>query len=300
MQKAKAAVESSEKWSGLRAYLDLVEANRETEPGIALGGAKSLLEGVSKTVLADRGITYADDANLGKLVKTALRSLPSFAVLETQDASVTVQMISGLGTVSESIGALRNRHSIVGHGQDLHDGRALDKRLANLAIDCADNIAGFLMDAHTAEPDGMERIRYEDCEAFNNYLDDSEEHPIVAGVSILPSKALFSGDLEAYKENLNSFFSRQSSKEDILSDLEKSPDFISTRRLANRANDFQEFFTDVEVERIASAIVNNPQIYRIIGHGFAKMMYEWVCDKKDVLPPELATELENAYNKKIY
>src|SRR3989338_3218316 len=141
MQKVKAAVESSEKWSGLRSYLDLVDANKESEPGIALDGAKSLVESVAKTVLADRGLAYAGNDSFGKLVKMATRSLPSFSVLETQDADSLMQLVSGLESVAVSVGTLRNRHGTVGHGQDLHARRVVDKRLAPFAIDCVDNTA---------------------------------------------------------------------------------------------------------------------------------------------------------------
>lgn len=274
MQKAKTAVESSDKWSGLQAYLDLVEANRETEPGVALDGAKSLVESVAKTVLADRGVTYATDDSFGKLVKMAVRSLPSFTVLETQDADTVVRMVGGLENVATSIGTLRNRHGIVGHGQDLHDERELDKRLANLAIDCADSVAGFLMGAHIAEPDGIKRLRYEDYADFNIRFDEQQEEIEIAGVIISPSKALFDQDIEAYKETMLDF----GQKENLISALYESGTFATTHSVI-RGLAKHEDFSDSQVKRLVEIGCTNSQVKWIMQDSDVRTFFSGLLQK---------------------
>ena len=67
MQKLKETITGKERWSGLESYILLVESNKELNPNASLDGAKGILESVSKTILEDKGITYAPDSNVGFL-----------------------------------------------------------------------------------------------------------------------------------------------------------------------------------------------------------------------------------------
>ncbi len=295
MRKAKAAIESSEKWSGLRAYLELVEINKEVEPGIALDGAKSLIESVAKTILADRGILYGGNDGVGKLVKMAINSLPSFSVLETQDANAVIRIISGLESISSSIGTLRNRHGIIGHGQDLHNERELDKRLAHLAIDCADSIASFLMGAHSAEPDGVKRLRYEDYTDFNTRFDEQQEQIEIADIIISPSRALFDQDIEAYKETVLA----SSQKENLITALYESETFATTHSVIADLSKHKDF-SDDQIKRLVEIGCTNTQVEWIIRDEDVHKFYSDLLMKNgNILTAQETTALKSLLKKRI-
>ncbi|NQV93357.1 abortive infection family protein [Candidatus Kaiserbacteria bacterium] len=287
MKNIKLAIEENEKWTNLHSYIELIEQNCDSNQGVALDGAKSLLESISKTILADRGIVYAPDASLGRLVKDAVRSLPSFDILDKQDADVVVRIVSGLESVSSSIGSLRNRHGTVGHGKDLHEERELDRRLANLAISCVDNLAGFLMEAHSSEPDGIKRLRYEDFSGFNERFDEQQEQIEIEGIVISPSRALFDQDIEAFKETAIAF----GQKEKLVDDLETSFNFVTTHNIIEGLSKHKDF-SEAQVRRLVSICSTNNQVEWIIGDPDVHKFYSGILSNyRHYMPTEQAEYL---------
>lgn len=274
MLNVKAAIENNEKWAGLRSYVELIEANQDINPNIAIDGAKSLLESVAKTVLADRGVSCNSDPTVGQLIKMATRSIPSFILLEAQDADAAIRIVSGLESVSSSIGALRNRHGSIGHGKDLHGGRELDKRLASFAIASVDNLAGFLMEAHLAEP-GIKRIRYEDHADFNELFDERQDEIEIEGILISPSRALFDQDVEAYKEIALAF----GQKEVLIDELEGSGSFATTHNVIVGLSKHGHF-SDQQIGRLVEIATINSQVGKIIEDKDVHSFYDRIIDGK--------------------
>lgn len=283
MTKIKDIIERAPQWSDLRSYIELIDQNRESNPNVALDGAKSLLETIAKTILADRGVTYSPQDSIEKLVKMAARALPSFVVLEQQDQDTVLRIVSSLGSVAGGVGTLRNRHGTIGHGQDLHDGRELDPRLADLAIDGIGVISVFLIEAHTAEPGGLKRIQYEGFSAFNAKLDEERGLIEVAGIQISPSRALFDQDIEAYKEAALAFGDQ---KENLITALEESGTFANTHQvIAQLAK--QRDFSDEQVVRMVDAAIENTQISWIAEDEDVKKFYtELLQNRMHILSPE--------------
>lgn len=268
MDKVKKLIETKPKWDGLRPYITLVDENRETDPRSALDGAKSLLETVAKTILADRGIGFSTDDSLGKLVKITIRSLPSTTFLESHDADTLLRLVGSMESIATSIGTLRNRHGAIGHGQDLHNGRNLDHRLALLGIDSTDTLSAYLIEAHGIEP-GTTRLHYDDFAAFNEWFDSQNE--LVVGetqISISASQALFSQDIEAYKEE-QSDYELKLDKETLIAQLEQSWSFASTHSVIAKLSKHEDFSAD-DIQRIVIAGVTNSQI-------------AWISSDADVL-----------------
>ena len=57
MIKLKEVIKNKSQWIELNTYIELIENNQDENPNIALDGAKSLLETVSKTILEDKYLT---------------------------------------------------------------------------------------------------------------------------------------------------------------------------------------------------------------------------------------------------
>lgn len=259
MKNVSAAVENEEKWSALAAYVELIDQNIETNTGVAVDGAKSLLESIAKTVLTDRGVEFSADTDFNRLVKDAVKALPSFIVLEKQDADQVLRMVAGVDNLASSIAALRNRHTVIGHGQDIHSERQIDIRLARLVLDSVDGLAGFLMEAHVSEPDGMKRLRYEEFADINERYDSQHEVVEVEGIVISPSRALFDQDIEAYKETVIAY----RDKEKLIDDLEISGNFMMTHGIISGLEKY-DTFSPAQAARLVQIALENSQVRWII------------------------------------
>lgn len=297
MKKLKEVIAGKDRWKGLESYILLVELNRETNPNASLDGAKGILESISKTILEDKAIPYSTDSNVGPLVKKAFESLPVFSKLSEKDLNSAKSILGSFNNIVRVIGEFRNDHGFFSHGQDLQSEK-FDRYLVELTISSSDLLASFLIVSHSEDLKDRSRVYYEENDEFNRYIDDtSEEPPVVQGIQLLSSKALYS-DIEAYKEGLLLFINE---KTDLIERLEKSGDFVSTRSICSNLIPLQNFLTEIELKRIIRAGIDNPQIYRILGHGYTKNLYTWILDEKEeVITSEEITNLKTAFAKKLF
>ena len=297
MQKLKETITGKERWSGLESYILLVESNKELNPNASLDGAKGILESVSKTILEDKGITYAPDSNVGFLVKKAFESLPVFSKLSEKDLDSAKSILGSFENITRVIGEFRNGYGFFSHGQDLQSEK-FDRYLVELTISSSDLLASFLIVSHAEDLKDRNRVYYEENDEFNRYIDEtSEEYPVVRGIQLSPSRALFS-DIEAYKEELLVFINE---KTDLIERLEKSENFVSTRSICSDMIPLQDYLTEMELKRVVRAGIDNPQIYRILGHGYTRNLFTWIFEEKDeMLTPQEITDLQTAFARKLY
>lgn len=297
MQKLEEAILGKERWIGLESYILLVDSNSESNPNAALDGAKSILESISKTILEDKGITFAPDSSVGFLVKRAFESLPVFSKLSTRDLDSAKSILGSFENVSRVIGEFRNDHGFFSHGQDLQ-AEKFDRYLVQLAISSSDLLASFLVVSHAEDLKDRSRVYYEENDEFNRYIDESsEEDVVVRGIQLSPSKALYS-DIEAYKEELLAFINEKTS---LIERLEFSDSFVSTRSICSEIITMQSYLTEVELKRIVRAGIDNSQVYRILGHGFTRNLFTWIVEEKyEVLTKAELEGLREAFSKKMY
>lgn len=105
-----------------------------------------------------------------------------------------------LGSLSQSLGTIRNNHGFASHGLDVFNPR-LTETVSVFAAKIADNIGGFILNCYLNNKVVTQdkRLHYIDCQPFNEYFDDL--NPIALGtITISSSEALFKQDYEAYKE----------------------------------------------------------------------------------------------------
>lgn len=123
-----------------------------SEPDVAIGTAKEFVETVCKTILSERGVSYATDEKMPRLVKQVAASLALVPdqIEKQSSASETVKrLLSNLGSVSDGLAELRNLHG-TGHGK-LATAGGLELRHARLAVGAATTLASFLWESHAAE-----------------------------------------------------------------------------------------------------------------------------------------------------
>jgi hypothetical protein len=297
MDKLRTSIQGKNRWNGLEPYIILVEQNRESDPNVSLDGAKSIVESVSKTILEDKNIKYEKSADLHKLIKKAFESLPVFSKISAEELNSSKNIIGSFENITKAIGEFRNSHGFFAHGRDIQSEK-FDRYLVELVISSSELLASFLITCHSEDLKDRSRIYYEENDEFNRYIDEiSEEYPVVQGIQLTPSKALFT-DIEAYKEKLNDFINE---KDILIKRIEDSENFVSTRSVAHDLIPFLDYLTEDELKRIVRAGIDNPQVYRILGHGYTKNLFTWVYnERKDILSQSDISGLEEAFKKKLF
>lgn len=138
--------------------LDLPELHRqivrmqaavESDPALAIGTSKELVESTCKTILEARQLQYAEDSDIGCLVKEtrkALGLIPESIPNAAKGSESIRRLLSNLGNVAQGLGELRNLYG-TGHGKG-GGVRGLGPRHARLAVGAAATLATFLLETH--------------------------------------------------------------------------------------------------------------------------------------------------------
>lgn len=126
-----------------------MEDSVETDPTLAIGTAKELIETCCKTILAERGKTLTGTPDIPTLTKETLKELklvPEGVPEAARGADVIKRILRNLSTVGNGLAELRGLYG-TGHGQ--HGSTAgLAPRHAKLAVGAAATLAIFLFETH--------------------------------------------------------------------------------------------------------------------------------------------------------
>lgn len=126
-----------------------MESSIETDPDLAIGTAKDLVESCCKTILHERDIQPEGKLELTSLIKATLKELqllPDDIDTSAKGADVIKKLLSNLGTVAQGLAELRNLYG-TGHGRAGHH-KGLQPRHAKLAVGAASTLALFLFETH--------------------------------------------------------------------------------------------------------------------------------------------------------
>ena len=124
----------------------------ESDPALAIGTAKELIETCCKTILEERGEPFAKDPDMPELTKAAFKQLKMTRddVLDaTQGAEAIKRVLSNLGSICNELNKLRNLYG-TGHGKTA-DTSGLEPRHAKLAVGSAAALVRFLFDSHSEQ-----------------------------------------------------------------------------------------------------------------------------------------------------
>ena len=130
----------------------------DSDPALAIGTAKELVETTCKTILSDLG-ENAGTLDLGDLVKAAckhLKLLPDNVPNEAKGADAIKKTLRSLSATVAGLGEMRNYYGS-GHGQDGR-ARGLAPRHARLAVGAASTLALFLFETHEARGQEAPRV----------------------------------------------------------------------------------------------------------------------------------------------
>lgn len=126
-----------------------MESAVESDPSLAIGTAKELIETCCKTILAERGKTVMGKPDMPVLTKETLKELklvPDGVPDSARGSEVIKRLLSNLGTIGNGLAELRGLYG-TGHGQH---GKTvgLSPRHAKLAVGAAATLVTFLFETH--------------------------------------------------------------------------------------------------------------------------------------------------------
>ncbi len=126
-----------------------MEDSVETDPSLAIGTAKELIETCCKTILSERGQEISGTPYIPTLTKATLKELnlvPEAVPNAARGADVIKRLLSNLSTIGHGLAELRGLYG-TGHGQ--HGSTSgLTTRHAKLAVGAASTLAVFLFETH--------------------------------------------------------------------------------------------------------------------------------------------------------
>ena len=126
-----------------------IEQSIESDPALAIGTAKELIETCCKTILAERGKTVAGTPDIPTLTKETLKELklvPDGVPESARGSDVIKRLLSNLGTIGNGIAELRGLYG-TGHGKHGQTS-GLNARHAKLAVGAAATLTTFLFETH--------------------------------------------------------------------------------------------------------------------------------------------------------
>lgn len=134
--------------SYLSQQLTRMEVAVVSDPELAVGTAKELIETVAKTILEDCGVEVGRRDDLPKLVRAAIEALALGRDISAASASETMKrLLNNLGSIAGGIAELRNAHG-TGHGRSAQTKASIQPRHARLAVGAAAALAAFFIETH--------------------------------------------------------------------------------------------------------------------------------------------------------
>lgn len=133
----------------LREHIRRMSAFVNTDPALAIGAAKELVEGCCKTILHAREKPVDDKPDLPKLMRRVadeLGVLPEEVPEQAKGRDAILRTLGSLANIVQGLAELRNLYG-TGHGKD---GRwiGVHPRHARLALGSASTLTTFLMETH--------------------------------------------------------------------------------------------------------------------------------------------------------
>lgn len=135
--------------SHMKEQIRRMESSVNSDPSLAIGTAKELIETCCKTILAERGKPVAGTPDVSTLTKATLKELklvPEGVPDAARGGAVVKRLLQNLGTIGNGLAELRGLYG-TGHGQHGNTS-GLRPRHAKLAVGAAATLATFLFETH--------------------------------------------------------------------------------------------------------------------------------------------------------
>ena len=136
---------------GIRRYVARMENAVESDPELAIGTAKDIVESVCKTILEQRGVQLHSPSMsaLTKATTKELKLAPEDIPDHAKGVEVIRRILHSLGSIFDGVNELRDRYG-TGHGREAHRPR-VSPSMARLAVGAAGTLVRFLLETHNEQ-----------------------------------------------------------------------------------------------------------------------------------------------------
>lgn len=199
-------IENNEKYEHFGYYetiIDVIEQNAVSQPDICIESCKSLIEGVSKTILKDLDVSFnraeTDKLDFHPLFKKALHKLAE------HKTEIEIDFVSKAASLIHTLGEIRNKRGDISHGKLAPKELSSYAQFSKLVMQMTEGIVFYVLEQFfSIDLSYKQEIKYEDNSDFNLWLDES--NPIG---SLSYSRALFDQDNVSYFEELLEYQTEQ-------------------------------------------------------------------------------------------
>jgi hypothetical protein len=216
MNKLRDLIKEYGRWSPLSDYILRIETYMDSDFGISIENAKSILESISKEICNDKGINLGSSESISGTLKKACKAIGY------KGADIVTQLSTSIANIGHQMGNLRNEKGSTVHGRTMKELKARNEGIDNLTkrflIDTTELVSCFLiMNFENENPrtdeEENEQIEYIDAEDFNDYWDDSFGEFSMGDYSYPASEILFNVDNMAYVTEFKAFNEMKESEE---------------------------------------------------------------------------------------
>ena len=134
-----------------------MERSIDTDPELAIGTAKDLVESCCKTILAERGVAFSKGVDINELTKLMVKELqlvPEGISDQAKGADNIRLILRNLTQLTNNLAQLRGLYGS-GHGRDGKH-RGLQPRHARLAVASAVAFIDFVADTYRQREDSKQ------------------------------------------------------------------------------------------------------------------------------------------------
>jgi Abortive infection C-terminus len=139
--------------ASIRGHLTRIRDAAGSDPELAIGTAKDLIESTAKVALRELGVSLSGREDLPQLCKMVQKQLalhPTSLAPTTRGRDAVVRVLGGLAAIATGVDELRNTYG-TGHGRAESVG-GLGERHAQLAVDAASTYCRMVL-ATLADPE---------------------------------------------------------------------------------------------------------------------------------------------------
>lgn len=198
--------DNNEKYEHFAYYekiITIIEQNEASNPDICIESCKSLIEGISKTILKTLDTTATSKSLEGKdfhnLFRDALNKLSEY------NEDIEVDFVRRAVSLIQVLGEIRNKRGDISHGKLAPKELVSYSQFSKLVSQMTEGIVFYVLEQFFAiDLSFKEEVKYEDNPNFNQMLDDFNYFE-----NLSYSKALFDQDYVAYCEQLLEYESEQ-------------------------------------------------------------------------------------------
>ena len=205
MKKLKEYIQGNDRWKPLEEFVNRILAYRDIQLPLCLENTKAIIDSICKEICKSK------NHEITKSTPSSQDLISNALIAMGHNLDKSSRLLSGLISVAQSIGELRNVYGQTVHGADME---SLQKEYSEtellekeIAIESTETIALLLIKTFDTSLNYTPNlpIIYHDNSDFNESLDEIWGSFTVSKFNYKASEILYNCDIDAYKEELKQF-----------------------------------------------------------------------------------------------